>query len=188
MKVTFLFLPFVFCSITIISCEDTPTAPNNSYANLISNPSFEVNGHPSFQNWIVDSTLATIVSDILPTGPKSCVRLYPGWIPEEGFARTYVSGRFGSGIYKLNLWMKSGNSWRGTIKIGRWSQNTWSFTKQITNNSTDWTQVTLIDTITLEPTDSIAVHLSAGSTEVVSGYILCTKVSLEKIQQWSGLD
>ena len=54
--------------------------------------------------------------------------------------------------------------------------------KQVLSVSSDWHQVTVLDTMLLANSDSIAVHLSAGSTEVALGRVLFADVILQKIQ------
>ncbi len=184
MKPTLLQVPFylIACALSLTSCSKTPTEPNNEPPNLIANADFEVHSQPSLQNWVVDSNWAALVLDTIAGAPKWCIRIAPGWLPQEGFATTYVTGQSGSGIYKLTVLMRSTGAWQGTISLGRWSQNASSFVKQAGNNSSDWTQVTVTDTINLQTSDSIAVHLSAGSTEVAMGDVYCTDVVLQRIQ------
>lgn len=167
----------------LVSCNQTPSGPNQPLnSNLIQNPTFEVNGKPSLQTWTADTMLAEIVRDA-PSGDGIwSLQLVPGWIPREGFAQTYVSGETGTGVYKLTLWMKSINNWRGGASFGVWSHNTWVSRKMVTSDSSQWAMVSLLDTLSLTANDSIAVHLSAGATELASGEVLFDEISLERVQ------
>ena len=178
-KVLIMVVPISVC---LLSCNNNPTRPNNPPTNLITNPDFDLNGQLSLDGWTVDTSLAAIVQDTPPDDGKRSLQLEAGWNPQEGFARTYVSGLSGTGVYKLVVWTKSFNSWPGRITIGQWAQGGWLNSKQVLSVSSDWHQVTVLDTMLLANSDSIAVHLSAGSTEVALGRVLFADVILQKIQ------
>lgn len=150
--------------------------------NLIQNSSFESNNQPTLQSWVTDTTLRKFVQDVPPNGGQWSLQLIPGWFPQEGYARTYVSGQSGVGVYQISVWVKSTNGWRSTIRLGQWAQGTWINSKQISSDSTLWIQYSLIDTLSVQPNDTIAVHLSAGRAEIAKGNVLFDLVRLEKIQ------
>lgn len=169
--------------VPLSSCDQGSTAPNQlSGNNLIQNPTFEAHGQPSLQSWTSDTALAKIVQDAPPGDGMWSLQLLPGWTPQEGFAQTYVGGQSGVGVYKLTVWMKCINGWRGSLSLGIWSQNAWVSRKSVSSDSSQWSIVSLMDTMSLSATDSIAVHLSAGATELSGGRVLFDDVSLERLR------
>ena len=154
---------------------------NSDSLNLIANPSFEVNGQPTLQFWTADTFLTAFVQDTPPGGGSWSLMLGPGWIPAEGYARTYVSGLSGRRILELTVWIKSLNSWPGSASLGQWSKGGWVTSKRVYCDSTNWTQISIDDTLSLLPTDTVAIHLSAGATEVAYGEDLFDLVRLMAI-------
>ena len=170
------------CFLTIIFYSQSFPFSITDTTNLLQNSSFEVNNQPTLQSWVADTTLRKFVQDVPPNGGQWSLQLSPGWFPQEGYARTYISGQSGVGVYQLTVWIKNMNGFRSSVRFGQWSQNAWVNFKQIPCDSSTWTQYSLVDTISLQPNDTIAVHLSAGETELAAGYVMFDLVRLEKIQ------
>lgn len=175
--VTSLFI--FFCS---VSYSFSSASAILDSTNLIQNSSFEANNQPSLQSWDVDTTLRQFVQDTPPLGGQWSVRLIPGWIPQEGFAQTYVSGQSGIGVYQLTVWIKSVGGWKGSVSFGPWTQKGWVRSKTTYSDSTAWIQISIVDTISLKSTDTIAIHISAGRAELAKGSVLFDLVRLERIQ------
>ena len=173
----------VLCVVfAVLRCHQGYSSPMADSTNLIQNSSFEMNDQPTLHSWVADSVLGKLVQDAPPGGGQWSLQLSPGWFPQEGFARTYISGQSGAGVYQLSAWIKNLNGPRSRFRIGQWSNNAWVSFKEIPCDSSSWMQYSLVDTLSLLPDDTIAVHLSAGETEVVSGEVLFDLVRLEKIQ------
>lgn len=168
--------------VVLCSCSQSPTAPSQSSSNLIENSTFEVNGKPSLQSWVCDTSLATIVNASPGGDGTYSLQLEPGWIPQQGFAQTFVSPKSGAGVYNLTLWMKANNGWHGSVSLGTWSQGSWVTSKTVPVDSSEWSMITLSDTLSPSQSDSISVYLSAGATEVASGQVLFTDINLQKAQ------
>lgn len=164
------------------SCNQSPTAPSQSSSNLIDNSNFEVNGKPSLQSWVCDTSLATIVKAAPASDGTYSLELQPGWIPQQGFAQTFIARKSGAGLYNLTLWIKADNGWHGSVSLGTWSQGSWVSRKTVPADSSQWSMITLSDTLSPLTSDSISVYLSAGATEVASGQVLFTDISLQKVQ------
>jgi hypothetical protein len=163
-------------------------ADGSDSTNLIQNSSFETNNQPTLQFWITDTLLAEVLQDAPPGGGQWSLQLSPGWIPQEGFAQTYVSGQSGIGVYQLTFWSKSISGWKGSVMIGQWSQMSWVQSNIIYCDSTTWTQYSLIDTLSLQIGDTIGVHLSAGRTEVAYGRVLFDLIHLRRIESITDVD
>ena len=181
MRNAFSYLSFLGILLWFWSCKQE-TQITDDISNLIHNSSFETNGQPTFQTWIADTTLARLVQDVPNGGGSWSLRLEPGWIPQEGFARTYITGESGTGGYYLRVWTKSINRWRGSVTIGKWSGNTLTQTKSAYSDSSGWNYIALVDSLSLESGDSIGVHLSAGSTELSNGAVLFDLITLQRIR------
>ena len=149
--------------------------------NLVPNPSFEVNGQPTLQFWVADTFLTAFVQDTPPGGGTWSLRISPGWIPQEGYARMYVTGLSGVWILQLTVWIKSLNGWPGSASLGQWSKGGWVTNKKMFCDSTSWTQISIVDTLSLHPIDTVAIDLSAGVTEVAYGEDLFDLVRLVSI-------
>lgn len=146
-------------------------------SNLITNSGFESNGDSTFQGWTGKDY--ALVNDVPANDGLWALQLVPGWIPEEGFAETSVTGFNGNYSFILNCETKVIN-WTGQIVLRKIEQGGFSTDLATTsfNNST-WTSLSLTTNVSLQPTDKLVVHLSAGVTEVVTGQVLFDNISLE---------
>lgn len=155
-------------------------------SNLIQNSSFENNGQPTLQSWsMFQNTYQVFVQDVPPNGGQWSIGITPGWIPFIGAVGTLIVGQSGVGIYELTVWMKS-NPERGSASFGRHAHdNPW---KQVYCDSASWVSYSLVDTLSLQPNDTIVVLLSAGSDEVPLGNVLFDLVRLQKIQTMGSAD
>jgi len=142
------------------TCKQNSVSPNNLVPNLIQNPSFEVNGQPSLQTWVADTMLVKPVQDAPTGGGNWSIHLEAGWV-SEGAATTFVTGQSGTGVYRLSAYVKN-IVVGGTLSVGLWKNSTMNNGKIARADSAGWQQVTLIDTLTLQPNDSIIVHFSVG--------------------------
>lgn len=167
--------------ISTVAIKGFSTSQIGDSTNLIPNSDFEINGQPTLQTWIADSILTGFMQDTPPGGGKWSIWLSPGWMPRVGYARTYISGQSGIGVYRLTVWMKNINGWEGSASFGRWAEENWVRMKQTYCDSSTWTQISLADTLSLQTTDTIAVQLSAGWAELSAGRTLFDLVRLERI-------
>ncbi len=154
---------------------------DNLPENLISNSSFEIGKSPSLEGWIVDSTWVDFARDVPPQGGQWSIKLEAGWAPQEGFAETYYSGDAGKRIYRLTAWMKTLHQWKGTISLGLRKSGQTIIRKSTSRDSTQWSQISLQDTLAVSRADSIIVRLSAGMTAVRRGEALFDLVKLERV-------
>jgi len=182
----------IYCFIGVVlftldcSCKKDPIVSQTQ--NLIKNPSFEINGQPTAENWffvaggIEGDTSTSLSQDTPPRGGNWSLPLFPVWT-EEGYAKTYITGLEGTNIYNLSVWMKSNNGWPGSISIGVLSQNQLTQAKSVSDTITNWNEYILIDTLTTTINDTIVVKLSAGiapfSSE--SDKVLFDLVELKKL-------
>ena len=168
------------------ACKDNPVVSVFTPVNLIQNPSFEINGTPSFQNWWRRDTLdVRIVQDAPQGGGQWSLLIVPGWIPQQFVAKTFITGQTGTGVYQLTVAMKNttvGDFTAPRVLLGRYVDNNWTHYKTISTDSTNWTTVSLLDTLTLQANDTIGVQLSGGTGELVLGNALFDLVKLVRLQ------
>lgn len=159
--------------------KDLPVPPAG---NLISNPSFDSAGHPSLQGWTGNGY--SFVNDVPPGGGPWSLQLQPQWM-FEGYAETYVTGFSGNCNFKLTCYAKAysnGNfSGYGTISLRLKKQNI-PWISLVTDSvlNSNWQNYSLTANVSLQPTDEIIVHLSAGRTELINWVALFNRVYLQK--------
>ncbi len=168
-------------------CSNSSTDTTGGQTELILNGGFESGGVASLTGWtipigqLIDTALFS--RDVPIGGGSYSVQLYPGWFPMENRVEYDVVGR-PSGVYKLTAWSKVG--WGSSIGIGSISLARRSGglmdRKKLLLNDTVWKKYTLLDTVSLGATDTLAVILSAGMTEVVSFQQRFDLVSLVRVE------
>lgn len=172
-------------SLLMGSCSRGPVSPNNNQGNLIGNSNFQVAGTASMRGWITSGS-TQIVAVPPPSDAKYSLQLNPGWLAPGGatYARTYITRQSGTGIYDLSLWEKSFANFSVKISVGHWSQGQFSEVKSYTTDDTVWHSISILDTLSTQPSDTIAVELFAGSYEAVYVYwkALIGSVKLERTQ------
>jgi hypothetical protein len=174
--------------IFVFSCKkDKPVGLTDNAGNLIANSSFETATHqPDYNGWmgtdhLIDSLgnqYIPLVQDAPNGGGLWCVQLEPLWMPTEGYTEISVTGQAGTYIYKVTAWMKTLN-WHGSVSLEQWRNGQLIDDKKISDTSSVWKQISLLDTLTISSTDILKIHLSAGSTEIVSGKVRFDNVRLE---------
>lgn len=162
------------------SCEEEFTIRQN----LIANPSFEVCGRPTVKGWILnDTSNAFLVRESPPFGGLHSLQLLQGWI--GGSATTYISGQSGTGLYKLNLWMKSpsGSGHKALISMGIISQGEFVENKNhLIEVSSVWESYSILDTLTTQYNDSIRIWLWGGYSQFGGIETLYDLVELTKVE------
>lgn len=159
----------------IISC--TKNDGNHGSANLITNPSFETNGDTSFMGWTGSSY--SFRDNTPPGGGKWALQLVPEWYGGEGYAEYTITGIKGNFNFNLSCYAKVIN-WHGSISLRVKKQNGAVINLgETTFSNPDWNVITLIKSTSLEPSDKLLVHLSAGATEIVTGAVLFDNIFLQ---------
>src|SRR5439155_4054409 len=109
--------------------------------------------------------------DVPPTGGTWSLKLHKADTPHESNNVTKSFTNLSSGIYELTSWMKikyllpPGTSPEGYISIIK-KRGGIGYAKTTTSgDSTDWHPVSLVDTVTLVPADSLIIMLAAGASD-----------------------
>lgn len=183
------YLLLLAATFSMSSCVGRSVEPSANPIELIANTSFEAGGQPSATGWsALHGSLPTLDSnffstDVPPGGGLYSIKLFPGWLPMENAVEYDCAGQ-PSGVYKLSAWSKIGWGTRmgiSSISLARKSNGIFDRKKLLLSDSV-WTQHALVDTLSLGPSDTLEVILSAGATELVSFEQLFDLVSLTKVQ------
>ncbi len=181
LKIKLLFTIF-FCGIIVSSCSKTSnpvtTTPTDS-TYLLNHSRFEQGGSPSLNGWKFnpaqpDDTI-DFEMDVPPGAGTWSFKLHTADLLDVHNTVTQSFTNLTSGVYSLTTWLKykyilsSGTFPPGWISIIKSSGGVVSTKLQFGEDSTNWHPQTLLDTLTLLPTDTLTVLLSAGSRSASSG-------------------
>jgi hypothetical protein len=174
--------------IALVGCKNSASGPTEDIGNLLSNGTFELNGHATFGHWALrDTPLDTMTlfqQDAPPLGGSICLVLTPR-PPEASYARSYVTGiTANSGIFRLTVWARAINDWpNGSVSLWKMSAGFPTVLKSTNTPAGNWTQYTLEDTLDLDYQDSLFVQLSPGfDNQTIPGTMRFDLVKLEKIR------
>ncbi|MEP7264870.1 MAG: hypothetical protein ABI772_10245 [Bacteroidota bacterium] len=178
---------------SFFSCEkdngsnnDIPEPTVVTLPNLINNSGFEINGIASFSNWNYTSGpigIDTFSTDVPATGGMYSLRLEPLWLPGEGAVETYITGLTGSHQYQLNFKSKCINiiNQQATASVYI-KANFVAGIQSLGFGNAQWSSYTITTSLlSLTPTDTLVVKLSAGSTEVANWQVLFDNVELYQL-------
>ena len=178
------YLSIFFCLFVLSSCSKstepgtTTTATDSTY--LIKHSTFEKNGQPFVGSWTFhnaedgDTALFTnpgryFDTDVPSGGGKYSFRLHTSDFLNQYNQLTQSFTNLKSGIYNLSVWLKYKYvldpttfppSWIAIIKS---NGGVPLITRQNAVDSSTWQQQTILDTLTLLPTDTLTVVLSGGA-------------------------
>ena len=179
-----IFLMVGILIFTAINCNESIVEPQTN-GNLLPNGSFESNNKPSLDGWRYgNQQLAELINQAAPNGGNWSVQLTSDWAPTSGYVYTPISNVKSGDIVTLSAFVRCTGSFggRGIIKLVV-GQNIINYrhSKSISNIDTAWTQISLTDTLTLTPSDTLWVILSSPITEIVQYQQMFDLVKLEKI-------
>lgn len=180
---------FLIISLISIQCKETSLEPRKETSlaptigrNLLENGSFEVDHGPTLQGWQLGSSqLASLANDAPPGGGNWSLKLTADWAPTMGFAYTSVNHLRSGDIVKLSSFIRGIRGGAGFIEL-RVGPSIWNANgKSISSQDILWRKISLTDTLTLGPNDSVWVVLSSGHTEWLAREGLFDLVRLEKM-------
>ena len=142
--------------------------------NLILNSSFEQNLKPYCEGWYsgcgkelcVDS-LGGCSTQIYEDSPGDslvdqwCLLIYGNTWPFENYTDYYVTGRTGTFIYQMKLWMNTMHNF-GYGRLGVLDHGVFIQKDSVEDILQPWTEYIIEDTLTTSSTDTIVVRLAAG--------------------------
>ena len=162
-----LMMCFLF---TLTNCNSNTNPVIFKDTNIVINSSFEEDGHPSLNDWIVDSTQVPYFdNDVPPGGGKWSLYLKANWYgPLPKTPLYFLPLSSGEHIINLSVWGKF-KSIRGSVFLLLKNDNKQNVVGQISIENTTWTKYSLIDTVRINSGDSLFVLLFGGGTELVDG-------------------
>lgn len=165
------------------SSNDNTTQPVSN-PNLVKNGSFELNGKPSLDYWYGSGDTTSLVANPAPYAGYWSLGLYPGRIPNENYEETVITGLSGQSKYRLSCWMMTESTadklWDGRMALLLKREGVTDTLKSATNNTSEWNYVAFDVQINLKASDTLIIHLSAGTTEVVFARILFDNVVFDR--------
>jgi hypothetical protein len=195
MKCYFFFLAFLF------------GIPFGMTQNLISNPSFEINGQLNCSSWYDGCKQElTYLCDTLVAGNPCDIAFYKDAPPEGGVwslgatgigngfpatASTYITGQNGTNRYLFNIWMKDDGQAFGGAHIRIHSNGNDVLEKSIPTSGMGWNFYSIKDILKVDPTDSIEIVLSAFAAGPSFGDIYFDQVEfilLDSLSAVTGLN
>lgn len=165
--------------------KDPEPLPPSPPQNLLVNGSFERFCCPSFLGWVVvNPGLTSPVPDAPEDGGCWSLRLTADWAPTTAILRQKIEGVTDGDVLRLSAQVRAEDP-AGGGSIGLLvGEVPWTNTgKWASTNDTLWTRLTLVDTLSMEPGDSVWVEISALHTEIVPRVGLFDSVVLERVEQ-----
>jgi hypothetical protein len=171
----------VWLLLLLVSCKSAgPTGPT-SEPSILFNSSFEADGKPSLDGWIVhDSTSASSSNDVPPSGGIVSLCLQDANFGNDAIAQIPLPSGFH--IYRLSIWAKK-TSTSGRFDVGFLPAQRqilpWDFA---IISDTSWREYSLTDTLTTKIGDSLKIFLSPGYAEVILGRTYFDLCKMEQLQ------
>lgn len=167
-------IAILICSILLCaSCKESTTGLTGGADNLLVNSTFELQGTPSLQGWVVsDPSNVRFSTDTPPGGSGSSIVLEAQWFAPwpNGAIYQEVVPPAGTHRYRLSvLGKRSRIAGAVLVHIGRPSAPGSSLRMALQIVDTLWASSSSTDTITTVPGDSVYVTVSGGGTEILAG-------------------
>ena len=182
-KIIRLFLLLIFAAVQHGCSKSNPVNPSIG-GNLLTNPSFELNGTPSLQGWRTSYTNTSIFSfssDAPSGGGKYSISIEVLWAPPYTVKQT-VPAIAGNHQYRLSVWGKKSEIVGGNLSFYLRRPDSTLLRKWVRIVDTTWTEYSIIDTLYAVSGDSLMVSVDGGFSQIRPGktfYDLCT---LEQIK------
>lgn len=133
--------------------------------------SFEHNGTPTLEGWrLGNPSLTTLEQEPAPGGGRWGLGLEADWAPTTGFIAMPIPGIRNGDVLRLSAYVRAVDSMGGGsigLSVGPGFLFRGSREKVARTTSTSWTLLTVQDTISLAPGDTVWVSLSSLNTELL---------------------
>ena len=166
---------YIFAALSIGSCGSKGTKPDDDHPNLLLNGSFEVDGNPSLAGWAgIDSVLISLSPEAPPGGGIYCLTLGTSWLPPSSVVWALIPGVKAGEVLVLSATVRTpvwGNGGALALTVGPtpWQWPPRVHGKGLTFNNTSWSSLSVVDTVSLGPVDSVWVVLQGPACEVCIG-------------------
>ena len=167
-----------------LSCSESVVRPDHpATEQLLFESSFEHDGQPTLEGWrIANPSLTTLVREPAPDGGEWSLGLAADWAPTTGFIFRPMPGVRNGDILQLSAFVRAfGQSGGGSIVLSVGPDSRQGRGKWAGSASTSWTQLSVQDTVSLTPGDTVWVTLSSPNTEVAARQGRFDLVELKRI-------
>src|SRR5581483_7456258 len=165
-------VPVLLSMVLLGACKQTTTTNTTNSNVILSHALFEQNGQPSLNGWTFHPAGSDDTLDFeqdVPQGDGTwSYKLHTSDFPPVTNTLTRNFTGLSSGVYSLTAWehlkyiLPDTAFPEGWISIAKISAGD-TVTKSLpTIDSTSWTSITLFDTLSLQPADTVLLLLSAG--------------------------
>lgn len=150
--------------------------------NLIQNSSFEFNSLPTGEGWFSSQNPIPqeYYENDAPEGGGLWSLKLNTWGRSLYFAETFLTNFSGQKIFKLDGWMKT-TGYYGVISLCHISSGKIIKEKIIMEKPTSWTKYEIVDTLNLQPQDTIKVRVSSTYSPVMKYYQLFDLIELRNL-------
>ncbi|GAB4337097.1 MAG: hypothetical protein Kow0037_19400 [Calditrichia bacterium] len=181
----FRFVLLVSFTLLFLQCQKSPFESRIDTDYLL-NVSFEKDHTPTLAGWrFGNPQLAKLVNDAPPKGGNWSLQLTADWAPTSGFVYRPITNVKSGDIVRLSAFVRATKKFggKGIIMLNVGPNYYTNNSKSSFSSDTVWNQIFVIDTLKLEPGDTLWVILSATNTEIVPFQQLFDLVQLEKINR-----
>jgi hypothetical protein len=179
------------CTVLLAACSKSTSPPNTTSVpttifdstSFPNNENFDVKGLPSLDGWVFHPSIPgdTITfygassGNYVPPGDTASwsISLRKSDVPPitNNVTKSFI--HCSSGVYSLTVWLRMKKTldsaqgynpvgWTGIIK----QSGGQTFTQSVSSgDSTDWHAVTLLDTLSLLPTDTVTLIIASGACD-----------------------
>ena len=189
-------LPAAFAAALLVlqlSCSKSavgPIAPEDPIPEpprgLIFDGSFEHDGQPTLDGWrITNASVTTLVPEPAPGGGEWSLGLEADWAPTTGYVTMPIPGIRDGEVLRLSAFVRAVDQDGGgsiTLSVGPSYGLQRNRAKCTSTSSTSWTYLSVQDTVSLGPGDTVWVALSSPNTEITRRQGRFDLVSLRRIQ------
>ncbi|MEO8399247.1 MAG: carbohydrate binding domain-containing protein [Ignavibacteriaceae bacterium] len=183
MKTKFIYFGYIILISLLyfhFGCDQSPVEPEIG-ENLLANGSFEINNIPTLNGWrFGNEQLAKLINEAPAIGGNWSLQLTSDWAPTTGYVYTPVVNLKSGDIVELSAYVRATSQFGGEGIIYLSYNN---HRKSASSNDTVWNKISIIDTLSLAPNDTLWVTLSAPITEIVPFKQLFDLVKLKKISK-----
>lgn len=169
------------CTKSVVGPIPQPTAEE-----LILNGSFERDGVPTLEGWrITNPMVTTLVREPAPDGGEWSLALEADWAPTTGIVTMPILGVRDGDVLRLSAFVRAVDAEGGgsiALEVGQSYGHRLNRTKMAWASSTSWTRLSIRDTVSLAPGDTVWVALSSFHTEVTRRQGRFDLVSLRRTQ------
>ena len=152
------------------------------------NGSFEINGQPSLENWVIGCNDGESFQDAPSGGGTWCLR-FPIGNFQGCFPRTaeQTIPEFSNGdILEVTVWARQDEQklMQTSVYLKIFHEENTTILSVDTTTSKEWTQLTVVDTLFLEEGEGVAIVLDSGMTsgpEMLDSYSYFDLVEVTKI-------